>query len=166
MEKQLYYLNGSGSRLTYRPSDTIEVFDNGISLGHRSIDYYEMLGNFSTVTFRVNGRRYTGFPRNHPELSKPDQCVELERCRKHFTTDELLEKLHKNNIKLFYMTAKEMRQHGKDSCWYNHTEKKYLTAGYYAWCAFPGCLPEGEPMYCGKSNRESIQQACEFFINE
>jgi hypothetical protein len=60
---------------------------------------------------------------------------------------------------IFNMTANEIRSYGKQSCWYDHDNKKYYAPGWYYWCCFPGCLPEGDPIGPFRSYEEARRDA-------
>ena len=74
---------------------------------------------------------------------------------------DLLEDLDAKHVEVFKMPADEIRVHG----WKND-DGELMPAGYYAWIAFPGCLPDTEPMYLGKQRGEAIREAHEFFCEE
>lgn len=55
--------------------------------------------------------------------------------------------LAEEHIEIMEMSSEEIEDHGPESCWYNEGEP--LEPGIYAWQCFPGCMPEGDPLYVG-----------------
>ena len=62
-----YYLNGIGSKMIVEPRVehmrfySLEETKNGPDFVLRSIDYFEMVGNFSCIVYRKNGERRREF---------------------------------------------------------------------------------------------------------
>lgn len=69
------------------------------------------------------------------------------------------------HIEIMEMTAEDIEDHGPDSCWYNEGEP--LEPGMYAWQCFPGCMPEGAPLYIGAldaSESEILETVVDSFL--
>ena len=75
--------------------------------------------------------------------------------------EDLLEDLDKKHVEVFKVSADEIEEHG-----WKHKDGWLMPAGYYAWIAFPGCLPDTEPLYLGRRRGEAIREAHEHFCEE
>ena len=63
------------------------------------------------------------------------------------------------DCEVFYMSKREIRSYGKESCWWNEGDREYLSSGWYWWVCFPGCLPDSDPIGPFASEREAIEDA-------
>lgn len=62
MSKCTMYLNNSGSRFTTIPKEKVLVFHGAEwYCKKRTIEYYEMLGNFAVACLKYNGKRIKAF---------------------------------------------------------------------------------------------------------
>ena len=75
--------------------------------------------------------------------------------------EDLLEDLDAKHVEVFKVWADEIERYG-----WKDEDGWPLPAGYYAWVAFPGCLPDTEPMYLGKRRGAAIREAHNYFCEE
>ena len=77
------------------------------------------------------------------------------------TEMDMLEDLSAKSVEVFKMTADKIRENE-----WKDEDGWFMPAGYYAWIAYPGCIPDTEPLFLGKRRGVAIREAHEWFCEE
>lgn len=54
-----------------------------------------------------------------------------------------VELARRSHCEIFHMSILEQTE---ETCFWNREDNEALGAGWFYWCCFPGCLPEGDPI--------------------